>query len=238
MAFSNQFYFVASALTYGSLLSVYGAVACIYNGYQLYRDNLMIPLIVFMIVICWSVEVISVKLARVMKLWFRENEEGRLEVLEIQKQKVSSSSAGGGDTNDALLNAPNAPPNAPPNADEDPAVAGDEIDTNLQYRALTRIGVKKSNFQMFDKQLEAIHDAPAGFTAGEMSFNISTEVFSVVLQHWHANWVGLQQDKNMVVPPGDDDDEEEEEEVSRAIGGCMPVLPALEKDCFTARVDK
>ena len=233
MAFSNQFYFVASALTYGSLLSVYGAVACIYNGYQLYRDNLMIPLIVFMIVICWSVEVISVKLARVMKLWFRENEEGRLEVLEIQKQKVSSSSAGGGDTNDAL---PNAPPNAPPNADEDPAVAGDEIDTNLQYRALTRIGVKKSNFQMFDKQLEAIHDAPAGFTAGEMSFNISTEVFSVVLQHWHANWVGLQQDKNMVVPPGDD--EEEEEEVSCAIGGCMPVLPALEKDCFTARVDK
>ena len=231
MAFSNQFYFVASALTYGSLLSVYGAVACIYNGYQLYRDNLMIPLIVFMIVICWSVEVISVKLARVMKLWFRENEEGRLEVLEIQKQKVSSSSAGGGDTNDALLNAPNAP-----NDDEDPAVAGDEIDTNLQYRALTRIGVKKSNFQMFDKQLEAIHDAPAGFTAGEMSFNISTEVFSVVLQHWHANWVGLQQDQNMVVPPGDD--EEEEEEVSRAIGGCMPVLPALEKDCFTARVDK
>jgi len=211
MAFSNQFYFVASALTYGSLLSVYGAVACIYNGYQLYRDNLMIPLIVFMIVICWSVEVISVKLARVMKLWFRENEEGRLEVLEIQKQKVSSSSAGGGDTNDALLNAPNAP-NAP-NADEDPAVAGDEIDTNLQYRALTRIGVKKSNFQMFDKQLEAIHDAPAGFTAGEMSFNISTEVFSVVLQHWHANWVGLQQEQNMVVPaPGDDDGEEEEEE--------------------------
>ena len=36
MAFSNQFYFVASALTYGSLLSVYGAVACVYNGYQVH----------------------------------------------------------------------------------------------------------------------------------------------------------------------------------------------------------
>ena len=65
-----------------------------------------------------------------------------MEVLEIQKQKESSSSAGGGDTNDALLN-----------AEEEQAMVGDEIDTNLQYRALTRIGVKKMNFQMFDKQL-------------------------------------------------------------------------------------
>ena len=54
MAFSEQFYFVAAALTYGSLLAVYGGQACIYNAYQLYRDLLFPFLCIIMLVICWS----------------------------------------------------------------------------------------------------------------------------------------------------------------------------------------
>lgn len=45
-----------------------------------------------MIVICWSVEVVSIKLARTIGLWFREGEEGRLEQIEIRKQKQSTAS--------------------------------------------------------------------------------------------------------------------------------------------------
>jgi hypothetical protein len=169
MAFSNQFYFVASALTYGSLLSVYGAVACIYNGYQLYRDNLMVPLCCIMMIICWAVEVISLKFARSIGLWFREGEEGRLEREEIKKQKEQS--AGQTETKEegvggklALLSSSKEAGGKEEEKSED---------KNLQYRALSRIGLRTDAFNTFDSRLSNIHEAPSGFTASEMSFNIT-----------------------------------------------------------------
>ena len=50
----------------------------------------MVPLCCIMMIICWAVEVISLKFARSIGLWFREGEEGRLEREEIQKQKEQS----------------------------------------------------------------------------------------------------------------------------------------------------
>ena len=196
MAFSNQFYFVASALTYGTLLSVYGAAACVYNGYQLYRDNLMVPLCILMMILCWSIEVVSLKLARTVGLWYRIGEEGRLEILEIHKQRVGATSSGGGgdgiEMKEMNMNSITAENGGNGEKDDGSSEEEEEIamNQNLQYRALTRIGVGDDSFETFDSRLSQIHEAPSGLTASEMSFTITSEVFSVVLSHWQENWVG------------------------------------------------
>ncbi len=181
MAFSDQFYFVAAALTYGSLLAVYGAAAAIYNAYQLYRDNLFVPLCLLMMIMCWSMEIICVKLGRYAGLWFREGEEERLEKDEIKKQRdgVSVEESKNEDINQELVSA------------NDEAISNPE-DKNLQYRALTQIGMSESKLQGLDSRLADIHNLPAGFTAAEMSFRLLDDIFSEVLQSWHTNQIGAE----------------------------------------------
>ena len=203
MAFSNQFYFVAAALTWGSLLSVYGAMTCVYNGYQLYRDNLMVPLCLLMIVICWSVEVVSIKLARTIGLWFREGEEGRLEQIEIRKQKQSTASTNENEDGDGEDGGGGGGGLNEKEEEEEEDTAADK---NIGFRSLARIGLRSDTFDTFDLRLGNIHNAPAGLTASEMSFTINADVFSVVLKHWHTNWIGRNDDLI------DEEDEEEEDE--------------------------
>ena len=56
---------------------------------------------------------------------------------------------------------------------------------NLQYRALSEIGLSEQQLKGFDNRLAEIHNLPAGFTASEMSFAIADDVFAEVLYCWH-----------------------------------------------------
>lgn len=174
MAFSDQFYFVAAALTYGSLLAVYGSSAAIYNAYQLYRDNFFVPLFIFMMMMCWSIEIISVKLGRYIGLWFRAGEEENLEKAEIKKQGDRILDEEGDDFED----------------DGGATVESSKTsskDQNTQYRALAEIGMSESKLQVLDARLADIHNLPAGFTAAEMSFRLLDDVFADVLQNLHTS---------------------------------------------------
>lgn len=122
-----------------------------------------------MMIICWAVEVISLKFARSIGLWFREGEEGRLEREEIQKQKEQSAgvsrnddSGGGGGGKLVVVS-----------STKDPDGNEKSEDKNLQYRALSRIGLRTDAFNTFDSRLSNVHDTPAGCTASEMSFAIT-----------------------------------------------------------------
>ena len=138
----------------------------------------MVPLCCIMMIICWAVEVISLKFARSIGLWFREGEEGRLERKEIQKQQEQSvgvsgnddssgGGGGGGSSESGKLVVLSSTKDADDNEEEQ------SEDKNLQYRALSRIGLRTDAFNTFDSRLSNVHDTPAGFTASEMSFAIT-----------------------------------------------------------------
>merc|ERR1711871_72414 len=71
MGFSQQFYFLTSFTTFGTLIAVYGKMVFIYKNYNPFADNFALPIAFFTIATCYAIKICVLKTGDLMSIWSR-----------------------------------------------------------------------------------------------------------------------------------------------------------------------